>query len=319
MSPREPIRVLLHHRPDAAVLPLLETLPPDVELTVCPPEETAVFRHTVATTDVIWHVLTPLGADEIRSAKQLRLIQKIGVGVNTIDLAAARDRGIAVCNMPGTNTQAVAEMTLLHILSGLRQATSVDRAMRKNCGWEKAQELSASAGEICGRTVGFLGYGAVPQRLTPVLQSLGARMIAWTRRPLRTSAVRRVEFGELLSIADIISIHLPLTEETRGLIDGCAIARMKTGAILVNTARGEIVSEGDLAQALQSEKLAFAGLDTFADESAGPDQRLRRAQNTLMSPHVAWRTRETWERSLSVALQNVCRLRSGQPLLQRVV
>jgi len=311
MSPREPIRVLLHHTPDATVSQLLKTVSTDISLTICPPEDTAAFRLAAARTEVIWHVLTPLGADDIKAALNLLLIQKIGVGVNTIDLDAARERGIAVCNMPGTNTQAVAEMTLLHMLAGLRQAPSVDFAMRQEGGWSRAQELSSPAREIAGRTVGFLGYGSVPQRLTPVLQSLGARMIAWTRRSIDSPVVRRAEFDEVLAEADILSIHLPLTEETCGLIDGSAISRMKSGAILINTARGEIVSEPDLVDALQSGKLVFAGLDTFASEPTGPTGRLRGIPSTLLSPHVAWRTRETWERSLSVALRNIMNLRSG--------
>ncbi len=311
-------RVLLHHDPDQTAASQLSALPDSVALTICPPEDVAGLQSALAEAEVVWHVLTPLSAADIEAAPRLRLIQKIGVGVNTIDIDAARRRGVAVCNMPGTNTQAVAEMTLLHMLAGLRRATPVDAAMRREAGWARAAALSAGAGELFGRTVGFLGYGAVPRALTPVLTALGARLLAWARRPVEVPGVRRADLAEILSEADIVSVHLPLAEDTRGLLDDRALAQMKPGALLVNTARGEIVSEPALVRALEEGRIGFAGLDVFATEPPGPGTALRGQPNTLLTPHVAWHTEETWRRSLEVALDNLARLSSGSPLTHQV-
>lgn len=311
-------RVILHHDPDDTAAAPLSALPDSVDLTICPPDDADGFRVALTEADVIWHVLTPLSAADIAAAPNLRLIQKIGVGVNTIDIDAASRAGVAVCNMPGTNTQAVAEMTLLHMLAALRKATAVDAAMRQEGGWARAQALSAGAGELRGRTVGFLGYGAVPRTLTPVLSALGARLLAWARRPVDAPDVRRAELAELLSEADIVSVHLPLTDETRGLLNSRALSRMKRGAILVNSARGEIVCEPALVEALKDGRLSFAGLDVFAEEPPGPSAPLRNMPNVMLTPHVAWNTQDTWRRSLGVALDNLARLKSGEPLVNRV-
>ena len=269
--------------------------------------------------EVLLHVLRPVTAAVMAGAPKLRLIQKIGVGLNTIDLPAARARGIAVCNMPGTNTQAVAEATLLLMLAALRSLAGIDRATRTGQGWALGPGLQERVGELSGRTVGLVGAGMVPRALVPMLRGCGAEPIYWSARAHPELGVARRELPELLAEADIVSLHLPLVPETERLIDAAALQRMQPGAILVNTARGGLVDEPALVGALQSGHLRAAGLDVFADEPLAPENPLLALDNVVLMPHVAWLTPETLERSLDLAADNMRRLRDGRDLLHRVV
>jgi phosphoglycerate dehydrogenase-like enzyme len=183
---------------------------------------------------VLLHVLTPVTAEFIASAPNLKLVQKLGVGVNTIALDAARQHGVAVCNMPGTNSQAVAEMALSLMLAVLRRTCFFDARMRDGEGWTADPSELDSVGEIGGRTVGLVGFGNSAQRLAPALAALGAKVV-YAARSDHGVSFERLEIGELLATADIVSLHIPLTDETRGSIDPMA---MKPGSVLINTARG---------------------------------------------------------------------------------
>ena len=285
-------------------------------VTVCEPGDRDGFRSLLPGTEAIWHLLEPLTAEIIASAPRLRLIQKIGVGVNTIDLEAARRGGVAVCNMPGTNTQAVAEMTLLLMLSALRRANRLDAAAR--AGWHLPPAFQDHAGEVCGRTVGLVGCGAVPGRLAPMLQAMGARVLYASRSPKPDAVGERVTLDALLAASDIVSLHVPLAPETERLMDADAIARMKPGSILVNTARGGLVDEAALVEALRSGRLGAAGLDVLETEPATAGNPLFDLDNVVCSPHVAWLTRETLARSLAVAVENCRRIEADEDLLHRV-
>jgi phosphoglycerate dehydrogenase-like enzyme len=254
----------------------------------------------------------------IEAAPRLRLIQKIGVGVNTIDLEAAKARGVAVCNLPGTNTRAVAEQTLLLMLAALRRLPTFDRATRAGDGWSLDPAIQDRLGELGGRTVGLVGYGAVPRALAPVLLALGCRLLYAARSMKPDALAEHRSLDALLGEADIVSLHLPLTPETERLIDEAALARMKPGAVLVNTARGGLVDQAALNQALRDGRLGAAGLDVFAHEPVDPSEPLFRLDNVVLAPHVAWLTTGTFERSLDLAAENCRRLASGRELLHRV-
>jgi len=277
------------------------------------------FRRELADADILLHVLEPVTAAVINAAPYLRLIQKIGIGVNTIDLDAARRRGIAVCNMPGTNTQAVVEMTLLLVLATLRRLARLDRLTRAGKGWKFEPELPDDLGELSGRTVGLVGFGAVARRLVPMLQAIGAKVVYTSRQPAPDAPIPFLPLAELLPVADVLSLHLPLTPETTGIIDAAALAAMKRGSVLINTARGPLVDEAALFEALTSGHLRGAGLDVFAREPVSKDDPLLKLQNVVVTPHLAWLTTETLERSLSIISENYRRLRTGEPLLYRVV
>lgn len=289
-----------------------------VDVAVVDEFDEEAFRHAIADADVLLHVLKPVTGAMMDQGPGLKLIQKLGVGVNTIDLVAAKARGIAVSNMPGTNSQAVAEMTLALMLAVLRRVPYFDPLVRKGDGWRPDLAVLDSVGEIAGRTVGFLGYGGVPSRLAPALQALGASVI-YNARSEKSGAVGRFcSLEELVEQSDILSLHVPLTEETRGVIDALTIWRMKPGAILINTARGELVDQTALCEALSSGQLGGAGLDVFNEEPIDPDDRLLEQPNVVLAPHVAWLTPETLARSLAAAFENIRRLAAGEPLNNRV-
>jgi phosphoglycerate dehydrogenase-like enzyme len=285
---------------------------------VCSEDDETRFHHLLQTCDILWHVLRPVTADHIDSAPQLKLIQKIGVGVNTIDIKAAKARSIPVCNMPGTNSQAVAEMTLGLMLSVLRKLSAFDRQLRETGRWRCPAGWQDDLGEIKGRTIGLVGFGAVPMILAPILSAMGARVVYSSRSSKSDQPYRQVSKAELLAESDIISLHLPETAETRYWLDADAIGQMKPGAVLINTARGGLVDESALVSALQSGKLAGAGLDVFAAEPVTGDSAVLQLSNVVLTPHVAWLTRDTLERSLAVAVDNARRLIAGEALAHRV-
>ncbi len=245
------------------------------------------------------------GGDGRRGAAFCGSIQKIGVGVNTIDLDAAKARGIAVCNLPGTNARAVAELTLALMLAVLRR---VPRFRMRRCGVASGRTrcCKMAYGELGGRTVGLVGYGAIPQLLAPVLAALGCRVIYTSRTPRADAVGEWRPLDALLAEADVVSLHVPLVPDTERMIDARAIGRMKPGAILVNTARGGLVDQVALTEALASGRLAGAGLDVFVHEPHDARESLFQLPNVVLTPHVAWLTTGTFDLQSSVlAAENV--------------
>lgn len=315
------MKAVLHYRAsDAFRAALAEgAIAAGVDAVVVDTADDTGFAREIADADVLFHALEPVTAAMIAGAPKLRLIQKIGVGLNTIDLDAARAAGIAVANMPGTNSQAVAEMALTLMLSVLRRLSYLDPLTRRGEGWSPDSAIVDGTGEICGRTVGFVGYGASAARLGPALEALGARVI-YTARSAKPDVVGRfVDLDTLLREADIVSLHAPLTPETTHLINAERLAAMKPGAVLINIARGGLVDEAALVVALRSGRLRGAGLDVFAQEPVDPANPLLSMPNVVLAPHLAWLTPETLARSLAVAFENCRRLASGEPLLHQVV
>jgi phosphoglycerate dehydrogenase-like enzyme len=314
------MRSLLHYAAGAAWQRDLASLAGrGLEIDCCDEADDARFYALLPEAEVLWHLLRPVSAGDIGRAKRLRLIQTIGVGVNTIDLESARSRGIAVCNMPGANAPAVAEMALLLMLACLRRLTLLDRAMREGRGWQLGSTLQDSYGELGGKTVGLVGYGAVARTLAPVLQALGANVIYTATAPKPDAAAGFRSLDSLLREADIVSLHLPLTAETANLIDARRLDVMRPGAILINTARGGLVDQPALETALRSGRLGAAGLDVFASEPVGGGEPLLELDNLVVTPHLAWLTLDTLRRSRDVAVENCRRLSTGEPLLHRVV
>jgi len=311
------VKLLLHYDAGPNLRAMLSDLPSGIRVAVVPPSDPDAAMRELVDTDMILHVLAPVTAAMIDAAPNLKLIQKVGVGIDAIDVAHAKARGIAVCNMPGTNTAAVVEMTLGLMLACLRRIPALAAGMADGASWAKSGAIGDGLGEIGGRTVGLVGYGAVPQRLAPVLQALGARVVV-ANRTRRQDGVQFVDLDELLAVSDIVSLHIPASADTKGLISASRIARMKPGAILINTARGSLVDEAALVDALGGGHLAGAGLDVFAVEPADPANPLLSLPNVVAMPHVAWLTSGTLRRSLDVALDNAARLAAGDQLLFRV-
>ena len=290
-----------------------------LDVAVCPVADRQGFTRHMRDAEVLWHVLEPVTEGVIAASPRLQLIQKIGVGVNTIDLEAARRRDVRVCNMPGTNSRAVAEAALALMLAALRRLPSFDAATRQGRGWDWDPDLQDHLLELGGRCVGLVGYGSVPRVLGPILRALGAEVIYHARSPKPDAVGEYCTLPELLARADVVSLHVPLGDATRHMIDAKALAAMKEGAVLVNTARGGLVDESALVAALETGRLRAAGLDTFEQEPTPAENPLLRLDNVVVMPHLAWLTTDTLERSVAVAVENCRRLAAGESLLHLIV
>jgi phosphoglycerate dehydrogenase-like enzyme len=309
------LKVVFHAAAGPDLAARLERLP-GLEVSVCREDDAAALFRLLPDCDILWHVLQPCTREMIAAAPRLRLIQKIGVGVNTIDLEAARLRGIPVCNLPGTNARAVAELTLGLMLSVLRRIPAFDQALRAGV-WTDT-DLQDGIGELGGRTVGLVGFGAIPRILAPILAAMGCVVIYTSRTPVSDPNASCRPLQDLLAEADIVSLHLPLTPETEHTVDASALRRMKPGAILINTGRGGLVDQPALVAALTTGRIAGAGLDVFEVEPLVQDDPMLRMPNVVVTPHVAWLTTGTFDRAFAVATENCRRIESRRPLLHRV-
>lgn len=314
------MKVIYHHTAGPWLVRSLLELEGEagLDVVVVAPDDHRGLGSALADADAVWHVLEPMTAAFIEGAPRLRLIQKIGVGVNTIDVGAATARGIAVCNMPGTNSRAVAEMALALMLGCLRRLPWFHERTRNGRGWDVPADVPEGCMELSGRTVGLVGYGGIPRILAPILVALGARVLYTATAPKPEAVGEWRGLPRLLTESDIVSLHVPLTDDTAGMLDRQALALMKPGAILINTGRGEVVDQEALVEVLRSGHLAAAGLDVFAQEPVAPNDPILGLDNVVLTPHVAWQTRETLERSLAVATDNCRRLQVGEPLLYQV-
>ena len=314
------MKVIYHHTTGPWTLQRLQALAAEtgIEINIVAPDDVDGLAAALKDAEVIWHVLEKFTARHITAAPYLRLIQKIGVGINTIDVDAASARGIAVCNMPGSNSQGVAEMALALMLACLRRLPWLHDKTRLGNGWNLPPDVAERCTELSGRTVGLIGYGAIPRILASILVALGADVLYTATSPKDDAIGEWRELQELLRESDIVSLHIPITDETSGLLDRDTLALMRPGAILINTARGELVDQPALVDALKSGRISFAGLDVFATEPIAPHDAILRLENVILTPHVAWQTRETLERSLAIATENCRRLQDGEPLLHQV-
>lgn len=309
---REPLRVLAHFTPGAKAIDFVAPQSDWLDIRYCAEDDDATFHRELPEADVIWHVLRPISGDDLAEARRCRLVHKMGAGVNTIDVAAATDLGIAVANMPGANAPSVAEGTVLLMLAVLRRLTELDRATREGRGWPSDPSLGETVRDIGGCTVGLIGYGNVAKRVERIVRSMDAEVLHTSTRDDGGRGWRALP--ELLAASDIVSLHLPLTDATARMIDRAALNRMKSGAVLVNTSRGAIVDEAALVDALRSGGLAGAGLDVFAAEPVANDNPLLRLDNVVLTPHVTWYTADTMRRYLEHALDNCRRLWDGREL-----
>ncbi|HEY2449847.1 MAG TPA: 2-hydroxyacid dehydrogenase [Mycobacterium sp.] len=310
------LRVLANFVPGPKVLDFLAPETDWLDIRWCADDDSAdslaAFHRELPDAEVIWHVLRPLSGADLADALRLRLVHKFGAGVNTIDVKAATQRGIAVANMPGANAPSVAEGTVLLILAALRRLPPLDRATRDGRGWPSDPQLGETVRDVGACTVGLVGYGNVAKRVAGIVAAMGATVLHTSTRDDGLPGWRPL--SELLAGSDIVSLHLPLTTDTHGLLDHAALARMKPGAVLVNTSRGAIVDEDALVDALGAGRLGAAGLDVFDVEPVPPDNPLLGLDNVVLTPHVTWCTVDTMRRYLVEAVANCRRLRDGQQL-----
>lgn len=316
------LRVLAHFVPTDSVLAFLEEhLAQDnwLDIRWCPADDSAEsqaeFYRELPDAEVLWHVLRPLTGPDLERGQRLRLVHKFGAGVNTIDLETATRRGIAVANMPGANAPSVAEGTVLLMLAAMRRLPELDRRTRAGRGWPADATLGETVRDIGGCTVGLVGYGNIAKRVGQIVAAMGATVLHTSTRDDGRPGWRPLD--DLLAASDIVSLHLPLTSGpggTHGLLGRSGLARMKPGAVLVNSSRGPIVDEAALVDALRAGRLAAAGLDVFAVEPVAADNALLGLDNVVLTPHVSWYTADTMRRYLTEAVANCRRLRDGHRL-----
>ena len=310
------VRVLAHFLPSPTVQDVIEPESDWLCIRWCHEDDDATLHRELPWADVVWHVLRPLSGGDLRRGSHLRLVHKLGAGVNTIDVATATELGVAVANMPGANAPSAAEGTVLLMLAAMRRLRELDRETRAGRGWPTDASLGETVRDIGSCTVGLVGYGNIARRVERIVAAMGARVLHTSTGGDGTPDWRTLP--ELLAASDIVSLHLPLTDDSEQLIDRAALHLMKPTAILVNTSRGAIVDEAALTEALREGRLAGAGLDVFTVEPVAPRNPLLGLDNVVLTPHVVWYTRDTMDRYLAVAIDNCRRLRDGQDLVNVV-
>ena len=310
------VRVLAHFLPGDTVLDMVAPESDWLDVRWCHEDDDETLHRELPWADAVWHVLRPLSGADLRRGTRLRLVHKLGAGVNTIEVDTATGLGIAVANMPGANAPSAAEGTVLLMLAAMRRLLELDAATRAGRGWPSDASLGETVRDIGSCTVGLVGYGNIAQRVERIVTAMGARVLHTSTRDDGTPGWRRLP--DLLADSDIVSLHLPLTPQTEKLIDRAALDSMKPNALLVNTSRGAIIDEVALAEALRARKLAAAGLDVFAREPVEAGNPLLGLDNVVVTPHVVWFTQDTMRRYLAEAIANCRRMRDGQTLVNVV-
>jgi glycerate dehydrogenase len=243
----------------------------------------------------------------------LRYIGVLATGYNNVDAAAARERGIPVCNVPEYSTPAVAQSVFALLLELTNRVGHHAETVRSG-RWAASKDFSYWDGsliELSGLTLGIIGYGRIGRAVAEVGRAFGMRILT-SRRDSNTTP-ESTDLDTLLRSSDVISLHCPLTAETKGMIDRARIALMKPTAFLINTARGPLINEQDLADALDAGHLAGAGLDVLSVEPPDPSNPLLQARNCVITPHHAWAARAARVRLLRIAAENIRAYQRGQP------
>lgn len=235
---------------------------------------------------------TTVDAAMLDGGPNLRVVGRAGVGVDNIDIAAATERGVAVVNAPAGNTIAAAEMTMALVLATMRHVAAADASIRAG-RWDRT---AFKGSELRGRRLGLIGAGRIGAEVAIRCQAFGMDVVVYDPylAPERAAEIgcRLTDLDEVIETSDVISCHVPLTDETRGMIDAVAISRMKRGTFVVNASRGGVVNESDLVEALVSGHLAGAGLDVYAEEPLSPSSPLLEAPNLTLTPHLGASTLE---------------------------
>ena len=257
----------------------------------------------------------PINAAVIQQLARCKVIVRYGIGVDNVDLAAAKTHGIPVCNVPDYGIDEVADHTLALILALARQLPQWDARLRGGSGSMAPERRLRALREL---TLATAGLGRIARAVLERARAFGFRLAAYARSAPAMTGVVRLSVDELFRQADILSLHLPLTPATKHLVNAARLALMKPTAIIVNTARGELVDTVALAEALQKRRIAGAGLDVFETEPLPADHPLRQCPNALLTPHVAWFSEASLPRLQCLAGEEVVRALRGEPLRNRV-
>lgn len=262
---------------------------------------------------------TRLSAQILRQLKGTRYIGVLATGYDVVDVQAARELKISVTNIPTYATASVAEFTFALLLELCHHVALHGEATRAG-EWSRSKDFSfwkPPLVELAGKTIGIIGLGQIGRRVAEIALAFEMRVIAANaaRSPVPDwPRLRWCEVDELLPQADVVSLHCPLLPQTRGIINAKSLAMMKPGAFLINTSRGPLVVEQDLADALNNGRLAGAGVDVLSSEPPSPDNPLLRAKNCIVTPHIAWASKEARTRLLNTAIANLRAFLEGHPI-----
>jgi phosphoglycerate dehydrogenase-like enzyme len=291
-------------------------VPSGYELLTLEEDNDGERRSKIARCEVVIVAATPLRKPLIECAAKLELVHHQGVGwQDTTDHAALRERRIPLAFTPEGTTTGVAEHTVLLILAALKRLPYADAELRQ--GRFHINALRPVSRELCGMTVGYVGMGRIARAVAERLAPFGTRGIFFDPQVSSREGLERKSFAEVLEQSDILTLHVPLTPETRRLIDRKSLARMKRGAYLVNTARGGLVDEQALFEMLQANHLAGAALDVFEEEPVRAGHPLARLPNVVLTPHIAVGTRDALATKMRTIFANVERFYRGEPLMNR--
>ena len=260
---------------------------------------------------------TPLSAQTLAAlAPELQYIGVLATGYNVVDIAAARAQGIPVCNIPTYGTTAVAQFVMALLLELCHHVGDHSRSVKAG-DWSRCPDFcywNSPLIELAGKTFGVIGYGRIGRATARLAAAFGMEILAYDAHATGMDEVARlVSLDELLERSDVISLHCPLFESNRGMINRASIARMKDGVLLINTSRGPLIDEAALAEALHTGKVAGAGLDVLETEPARPDNPLLTEPNCLITPHIAWAPKESRQRLMDIAVENLQAWLKGNP------
>ncbi|MBO5211622.1 MAG: D-2-hydroxyacid dehydrogenase [Clostridia bacterium] len=263
--------------------------------------------------DIILTNKVVIDREVMENAPRLRYIGLFATGYNNIDITAAKEKGIVVANAGGYSTNAVAQQVIAYILAHFTKISAYDEFVKQG-GWLKSKcfaPLVFATDEVCDKTLGIVGYGSIGQAVEKIAVALGMRVLVYTRTPRDDE--KFVDFDTLLKQSDIISMHCPLNEQTKDLMNREAFAKCKDGAFFINTARGGVVDEFALFDALKSGKLSGAAVDVLKSEPMSEECPLINAPNIIITPHTAWAPLKTRQRLLGIVCDNIQAFLNGNP------
>ena len=289
------------------------------ELTVYDRTDDADVIARIGDAELITTNKTVIDRHAMESCPKLKYIGVLATGYNVVDLDAAKEHGIVVTNVPAYSTDAVAQFTFALLLE-LANQVGVHNSSVKDGGWVRSKDFSYSVMptmELYGKTMGIIGYGSIGQRVADIAHAFGMKVLVSSRTEKKLPEggwIRWVSREELFAEADVISIHCPLFPETKGMINRETIGLMKRTTLVINTARGGCIVEQDLADALNSGRIAGAAVDVVSQEPMKEDNPLLTAKNIIITPHIAWAPREVRQRLLQIAGDNMGAFLAGHPI-----
>ena len=281
------------------------------------PQELAVER--IGDAQIVLTNKVLITREVMEACKEIRYIGVTATGYNVVDVRAAAQRGIVVTNVPAYSTQAVAQHVLALLLHSLSHVANYDACVKQG-KWISSRDFcfyDAPMEELSGKTMGIVGFGSIGQSVARIALAMDVHVLVHTPHPKpewEERGVRFVSLDELLAESDILTLHCPLTEQTRGMLGKAAIAQMKKGVRVINTARGPLVDEEAMAHALQEGRVACYMADVLSTEPPAADNPLLQAPHTVITPHVAWAPRQTRDRLLAIAEENVHAFLEGKPV-----